>query len=65
MTSFSQMHCGLRGAAICSAEVVKGIACSLKMKCPQLLYATGETNTDLKEKADVTWQIYNFRPWWK
>jgi len=54
MTSFSQMHCGLRGAAICSAEVVKGIACSLKMKCPQLLYATGETNTDLKEKADVT-----------
>jgi len=54
MPSFSQMHFGMTGAAVCSAEVVKGIAKSLKMECPELLHATGETDTDLKEKAVVT-----------
>ena len=51
MQSFSQSHGGLKSAVICSAEVVKGIASSLNMECPKLLHATGEVDTDLKEKA--------------
>ncbi|MFA7069099.1 MAG: hypothetical protein WC127_09035, partial [Acidaminococcaceae bacterium] len=57
MPAFSQIHCGMLGATICSAEIVKGIADSLKMERPKLIGATGETDTDLQEKATVTLQM--------
>ncbi len=57
MQSFSHNHGGMQGAAICSAEIVKGIADSLKMERPNLLNATGETDTDLQEKATATLQM--------
>jgi 2,3-bisphosphoglycerate-independent phosphoglycerate mutase len=57
MDSFSQRHFGMKGAAVCSAEIVKGIAFTLKMEAPKMVSATGETDTDLKEKAAVTTQM--------
>lgn len=57
MDSFAQRHLGMKGAAVCSAEIVKGIADTLKMEAPKMVNTNGETDTDLKEKAAVTTQM--------
>ncbi|WMJ22051.1 alkaline phosphatase family protein [Paludicola sp. MB14-C6] len=62
LPSFNTLH-HKNGAIVCKTEIVKGIAKAMGMECPDMKNATAETNTDLKEKADMTLklsQIYDF-----
>jgi len=56
LKSFHERH-KLAGGAVCGAEIVKGIARSLKMVCPELVSSTGDIDTDLAEKAAVTLEL--------
>ena len=42
----------LKGAMVCDAEIVKGIAIALGMKIEDLNFSTGDYDTNLIEKAD-------------
>ncbi|MBF0441260.1 MAG: phosphoglycerate mutase [Oligoflexales bacterium] len=48
--SFENMY-GKRGAAVCAAEIARGIALSLGMSVPGLDGITSDTDTDLSAKA--------------
>ena len=47
------MH-GIKGAAVCKAEIVRGIARALKMPVPDLPTATADIDTDICAKAGQT-----------
>ena len=47
------MH-GIEGAAVCKAEIVRGIARALKMPVPDLPTATADIDTDICAKAGQT-----------
>lgn len=51
MPSFEALH-GLRGGAVCKAEIVRGIAKALKMDVLTPLTATGDVDTDIHAKAE-------------
>jgi 2,3-bisphosphoglycerate-independent phosphoglycerate mutase len=40
-------------SCVCSAEIVKGISKAMKIKLPELKYATSDVDTDLREKAEA------------
>lgn len=44
---------GRSASCICSADIMKGIAKSMKMDVPSLKSGTGDVDTDLKEKAET------------
>ena len=50
LPSFNSIH-NKTCSCVCSAEIVKGIAKAMKMDLPVLKNATGDVDTDLKEKA--------------
>ena len=51
LPSFSELH-GLRGGAVCKAEIVRGIAKALKMDVLTPPAATGDVDTDIRAKAE-------------
>lgn len=52
MKSFEERH-RMKGAVVCAAEIIKGIALALSMTRPELLKATADVDTDICEKADT------------
>lgn len=56
LPSFKELH-GFNGAAVCKAEIVKGIAKALGMKVVVPRGATGDVDTDIQAKADITLQL--------
>jgi len=59
LPEFSALH-NKSCSCVCSAEIVKGIAKCMNIDLPELSYATGDTDTDLVEKANaVTNEIKN------
>ncbi|MCR4944630.1 MAG: alkaline phosphatase family protein [Clostridium sp.] len=60
--SFEEIN-GIKGAVVCSTEIVKGIAKSLKMYCPEIKNTTADVDTSLEEKLLWTLKLkedYNF-----
>ncbi len=53
LPSFESLH-GIHGAAVCKAEIVRGIARALKMPAPVLPGTTADIDTDVKAKAQQT-----------
>ena len=51
LPSFGELH-GLRGGAVCKAEIVRGIAKALKMDVLTPTSATGDVDTDIRAKAE-------------
>lgn len=51
LPSFNELH-GLRGGAVCKAEIVRGIAKALKMDVLTPPAATGDVDTDIRAKAE-------------
>jgi 2,3-bisphosphoglycerate-independent phosphoglycerate mutase len=58
LPSFEQLH-HKKAAAVCAAEIAKGIALALDMYVPKLHSATADTDTNLLEKAQVTCEMLN------
>lgn len=52
LPSFFNLH-GKTGSCICGAEIMKGIAKAMGMNVPVLKNATGDVDTDLREKAEA------------
>jgi len=52
LPEFSELH-NKSCSCVCSAEIVKGIAKCMKIDLPELNNATGDTDTDLVEKASA------------
>lgn len=52
LPSFRSIH-NKDCSCVCGTEIVKGIAKAMKMDVPVLKNATGDVDTDLKEKADT------------
>ena len=48
--SFKEIH-NMDGAAVCKTEIVKGIAKSMKMYCPDIKESTADIDTNLLEKT--------------
>lgn len=44
----------LKGAVVCNAEIVKGMALALEMELEELVFSTGDFDTNLIEKAEKT-----------
>lgn len=44
----------LKGAVVCNAEIVKGMAIALGMDLKELIFSTGDYDTNLIEKAEKT-----------
>lgn len=53
LPSFQELH-GFKGAAVCKAEIVKGIGRALGMKVVVPDGATGDVDTDIEAKAEAT-----------
>lgn len=53
LPAFYDLH-GIKGAAVCKAEIVRGIARALKMPVPDLPTATADIDTDVCAKAGQT-----------
>lgn len=53
LPAFHDLH-GIKGAAVCKAEIVRGIARALKMPVPDLPTATADIDTDVCAKAGQT-----------
>lgn len=51
LPSFTELH-GLKGGAVCKAEIVRGIAKALKMDVLTPITATGDVDTDVRAKAE-------------
>lgn len=51
LPSFTELH-GLKGGAVCKAEIVRGIAKALKMDVLTPPAATGDVDTDVRAKAE-------------
>lgn len=51
LPSFTELH-GLKGGAVCKAEIVRGIAKALKMDVLTPPVATGDVDTDVRAKAE-------------
>lgn len=54
LPEFAALHHGLKGAAVCKAEIVRGIARALKMPAPVLPGTTADIDTDISAKAQKT-----------
>ena len=52
LPSFRELH-GFGGAAVCKAEIVKGIGLALGMRVVVPAGATGDVDTDIKAKAEA------------
>lgn len=52
LPSFEEIY-GIRGAAVCGAEIAKGIALGLGLYVPQLKGLTADVDTDLSLKAET------------
>ena len=50
LPAFKSLH-GISGAAVCKAEIVRGIACALKMPAPVIPGTTADVDTDIAAKA--------------
>lgn len=57
LPSFSRLHGGLRGGAVCKAEIVVGIARALEMELYVPPQATGDVDTDIAAKAEGTLRL--------
>lgn len=53
LPSFEELH-GFKGAAVCKAEIVKGIGRALGMEVAVPAGATGDVDTDIHAKAEST-----------
>ncbi|MDO5380897.1 MAG: hypothetical protein Q4E98_08505 [Acidaminococcaceae bacterium] len=58
LPDFQALH-GLKGAAVCEAEIVRGIAKGLQLTAPQIAGATADIDTDIAAKAAVTLKLLN------
>ena len=56
LPSFESLH-NIRGAAVCKAEIVRGIARALNMPAPVLPGTTADIDTDISAKAVQTLQF--------
>ena len=56
LPSFESLH-NIRGAAVCKAEIVRGIARALNMPAPVLPGTTADIDTDISAKAGQTLQF--------
>ncbi|MDY4919470.1 MAG: hypothetical protein SO119_00095 [Phascolarctobacterium sp.] len=56
LPSFKSLH-GLKGGAVCKAEIVVGIARALGMEVITPTTATGDIDTDVAEKAQATLEL--------
>ena len=61
LPSFARLN-GQQGALVGKAEIVQGIGKALQMQVPALPHATGDTDTDLAEKLQVTLQMLQQYP---
>ncbi|MGD9568418.1 MAG: phosphoglycerate mutase [Sedimentibacter sp.] len=52
LPTFKELH-NKTCSCICNAEIVKGIAKTMKMNVPLLKNSTGDVDTDLREKAET------------
>jgi len=53
LPGFQALH-GLKGAAICEAEIVRGIAKGLHLTAPKIAGVTADIDTDIAAKATAT-----------
>jgi 2,3-bisphosphoglycerate-independent phosphoglycerate mutase len=56
LPAFAELY-SKKAAAVCGAEIAKGIALALKMDVPELEEATGDTDTDLALKAQTACRL--------
>lgn len=56
LPEFTALH-GLSSAAVCEAEIVRGIAGALKMSAPRVIGATADIDTDIAAKTKATLQL--------
>lgn len=56
LPSFFELH-KISGAVVCKTEIVKGIALSTKMFCPNIETATADIDTDLLAKTALTLKL--------
>ncbi len=56
LPSFQALH-GLRGGAVCKAEIVKGLATALKMQLLVPSSATGDVDTNIPSKTAATLEL--------
>lgn len=56
LPSFAVLH-GLQGAAVCEAEIVRGIAKGLQLETPKIKGATADIDTDIAAKMQITLEL--------
>lgn len=56
LPTFASLH-GRQGAAVCEAEIVRGIASGLQMAAPKIAGATADIDTDIDAKTAATLEL--------